>query len=236
MLTIKNVSRLLCTVSVAACFTPTVVYADVSSRFDTGTEGWLLSGDTTSALPSYISTGGNPGGYIHGIDTAAGDTWYWQAPATFLGNVSSAYGRSFNFDMRMRGGSNIFSDSDVVLAGAGLTLAYDFNYLPANVVWTSFSVILSETAAWRVGSLSGPLATQMQIQSVLSNLTLLRIRGEFISGADNGDLDNVILSTVPEPTTYAMYLCGFGLLGFGVHRQRQRLAVAAVSVAQRAAA
>ena len=54
---------------------------------------------------------------------------------------------------------------------------------------------------------------QAQFLSVLSDLTGLQIRGEFITGPDNGDLDNVTLggASVPEPST--LTLAGLALLG-----------------------
>ncbi len=55
-------------------------------------------------------------------------------------------------------------------------------------------MLLSATAGWKIGELNGTVPTESEFQSVLSNLTSLQIRGEYISGADTGDLDNVILN------------------------------------------
>jgi hypothetical protein len=88
---------------------------------------------------------------------------------------------------------------------AGLSLHLDQTPpIPADTIWTSYSALLSESADWRVGSLVGPAATQFQVQTVLGALTRLRIRGEFITGSGNGDLDNVILNGVPEPSCLAL--------------------------------
>jgi hypothetical protein len=82
--------------------------------------------------------------------------------------------------------------------------------VPLDQPWTSYSVLLTETAGWRVGSLAGPAATKDKMLAVLSNLDRLRIRGEFISGADNGDLDHVVLNgapagnAVPEPGSHLL--------------------------------
>jgi hypothetical protein len=56
----------------------------------------------------------------------------------------------------------------------------------------------AERNGWRVGSLAAEAASKDQMLAVLSSLDRLRIRGEFITGADNGDLDNVVLNGVPE--------------------------------------
>lgn len=202
---------------------PSPAAADVlvSSDFSVDDEGWLLSGDATSAVPTYVSPGGNPGGFIRGVDITVGGVWFWEAPAKFLGNVSAAYGFSLTFDSRMRGSGPLFDDSDIILVGGGLSLHLAaISPVPQDVSWTSYSALLSETAGWRVNSLGGLAATQTQMQTVLSNLTRLRIRGEFITGPDNGDLDNVVLngvvpSAVPEPGSLTLGGLGLAtLLGF----------------------
>lgn len=188
------------------------------SSFDSGNEGWLLAGDATTAVPSWLGAGGNPGGYVHGVDTVTGGVWFWQAPAAFLGNASSSYGQTLSFDLRMRGSGTLFADRDVVLSGGGLTIAYDFATLPQDVAWTHYSVSLSDSAAWKLDTLGGATASAAQIQTVLASLTSLRIRGEFITGADNGDLDNVVMGVVPEPGTWALWLAGLAGIGFAARR------------------
>jgi hypothetical protein len=217
----RHLRNILCIAIVAAAGSTAgpALAAGASSTFDAGDQGWLLSGDAVTAIPEWLSSGGNPGGYIHGTDVVAGGVWYWQAPAAFLGNASSSYGQSLSFDLRMRGSGPVFDDSDVILGGGGLTLHYDFANLPADLAWTHYSAVLNEAAGWKVGSLAGPAATQVQVQSVLANLTSLRIRGEFITGADNGDLDNVVLAAVPEPETWALWLAGLALLGWTARKR-----------------
>ena len=183
------------------------------SDFSVNDEGWRLIGDASTAVPTYVSTGGNPGGFVRGFDQVVGGVWSWLAPAKFLGNDSAAYGQPLTYDLRMRGSGPLFEDSDIVLTGAGLTLHFDTSPVPADVPWTSYSILLSESAGWKVGSLAGPLATQSQVLAVLSDLTSLRIRGEFITGSDNGDLDNVVLNATSVPEPNSLVLISLGLLG-----------------------
>ncbi len=205
-----------------------------SSDFSANDDGWRISGDSTSSLPVYHATGGNPGGYIQAFDQVLGGVWFWDAPAKFLGNDSAAYGQTLTWDQRMRGDGPLFDDYDVVLHGAGLTLVFHTSSVPTDPAWASYSVLLSETAGWQIGSLGGPAPTQAQFLSVLSNLDTLDIRGEFITGPDNGDLDNVVLhgSSVPEPGSIALLGVGaFGLMWYGRRSRARGCARGPVSVA-----
>lgn len=69
-----------------------------SSTFDTDADGWTLSGDGINL--TWLATGGNPGGHIRGADDERGIGWHFDAPAKFLGDVSSAYGQLLTFDLR----------------------------------------------------------------------------------------------------------------------------------------
>ncbi|MGB0384154.1 MAG: Ig-like domain-containing protein [Ardenticatenaceae bacterium] len=163
--------------------------AIAASTFDANNEGWTIAGGASG--PSYSPTGGNPDGYISASD-APGDYWYWQAPAKFLGDLSSAYKGKLSFDLRQSKTSDQFDLEDIILVGGGLTLVYDTPVNPGTT-WTSYTVPLDETAGWKKDTLNGSAATQAEMLAVLSSLTTLRIRGEYAGGADTGDLDNVVL-------------------------------------------
>ena len=136
--------------------------------------------------------------------------WFFNAPAKFLGDQSAAFRGSLTFDLSQSAAINQFAFDDVVLVGGGLTLAFDTATNPAAVpAFTSYVVSLDAGAGWRLNTIGGPAATPEQLDTVLSALTALRIRGEFINGGDRGRLDNVVLnsggpSAVPEPTSLAL--------------------------------
>jgi hypothetical protein len=175
-----------------------------ASRFTSGTEGWVVinwDGSGTPVTPSWQATGGNPGGYIRSTDVQ-GDG-FWKAPASWHGNWSTAYGGTLSYDVVSIAGDWVMTD--IYLAGNGLTLSFRFNTNPPPQ-WKTYSVKLDATAGWQFGMLyteTGPLATEQQIRSVLANVTDLRIREEYVWGADDSGLDNVVL-TSPGPILQAI--------------------------------
>lgn len=171
----------------------TVNAQQISSDFSIDAEDWIVIGDATSALPFYLSEGGNTAGYISADDTAAGGVWYWSAPAKFLGDQNTSFGKTLSFDLKQNSLSSQFDDNDIIITSPEITIVLDLPNNP-DIEWTSYNVTLDATFPWKIDNIiSGELATSEQIATVLSNITSLKIRGEYVSGADTGGLDNVIL-------------------------------------------
>lgn len=165
------------------------------STFDSGNEDWRCDGDPQSTSAFWNTTGGNPGGHIQMNDGSTGGTWYFVAPAKFRGPKCDAYGKFLRYDQFANNVSNANTFADVELKGGGLTLVFDHPILPAST-WTHYDLFLREDAGWRVNTTNGLVPTQAQFKQVLSNITSLRIRGEFHHfAADYGGLDNVILES-----------------------------------------
>ncbi|MFH0982339.1 MAG: laminin B domain-containing protein [Planctomycetota bacterium] len=164
-----------------------------SSTFDTDDEGWLVYGDAQGGggPATYNSSGGNPGGCVSANDDAAGGVWYFQAPENFHGDFSNAYGKTLTFDLKQSGDYSQFDGDDVILTGGGITIRLNNLANPATT-WTSYSVSLTESAGWLR---DGNPATQADMTTVLSLLSDLLIRGEYIVGGDTGWLDSVVLHT-----------------------------------------
>lgn len=167
---------------------------DIVSTFDTDDEGWLVVGDATSAIPGWHAQGGNPGGYISADDTAAGGVWYWEAPSKFRGNQLQSFGKNLKFQLTQNNFSNPFDYYDVIIEGNNKTLVIDLSPNPL-ATWTQYVVKLDNSVAWKINTFEGNLATNDDIQEVLSNIVSLKIRGEYESGPDKGQLDNVILES-----------------------------------------
>lgn len=165
------------------------------STFDFDNEGWMCDGDPISNSANWFDLGGNPGGNIQMTDASTGGTWYFVAPAKFRGPKCDAYGKFLRYDQFANNVSNANTFADVELKGGGLILVFDHPILP-NSSWTHYDLFFREDAGWRINTTNGFVPTQAQFKQVLSNITSLRIRGEFHHFAvDFGGLDNVILES-----------------------------------------
>jgi hypothetical protein len=178
-----------------------------ASNFTLNSEGWTAVDLTYRAVGSpptelgtlthmHSGSGGTSGGHIW-IDDPTVNVFYWSAPGDYLGNRSDSYGASLSFHLKAEGGSYIFSQEDVVLVGGGKTLVFDTTVVPDGA-WQNYTVGLTETG-WRVGSLSGPAASEADMKAVLANLQKLYIRGEFRGTVDDiGRLDTVELFEIAD--------------------------------------
>ncbi len=170
----------------------------IESRFDSDSEGWGEVGDGSG--PFWDAIGGNPDGHIHINDNQNSTTWYFAAPAAFLGDVSAAYGSTLSFDLRQSNTSGQYaSTQDVLLMGAGMTLYYNTHVHPTTE-WTPYTITLLPEAGWRHAETHVEV-TSAELQAVLGALDALHIRGEFRSGGDTGYLDNVVLALTPPTQT-----------------------------------
>jgi laminin B (domain IV) len=167
----------------------------VRHEFTESAQGWTISGDTETAEPIFSTSGGHPGGCITGVDEALGETWYFRAPAAVLRRLPEAVNGALSYSLKQSGTIISLIDDDVVIVGAAGRLSYRFRTAPGTD-WTDFSVRLSESEGWTWNW--NRRATQAQIDSVLAAPTRLEIRGEYVTGPDEGSLDNFLLTTEPR--------------------------------------
>jgi hypothetical protein len=159
--------------------------------FSSSAEGWQVAGDTGPAAPVFHSSGGRSGGYISNTDEAAGETWYFQAPASVLTELAVAEGGRLKYSLKQDSADAGFRDDDVVIVGTAGRLSYRFDHAPG-AEWTDFSVPLSASANWIWNW--NARATPEQIRTVLSRPLRLEIRGEYRTGDDTGGMDHVVLT------------------------------------------
>jgi hypothetical protein len=188
-----RVAVFLCVaLALAACTRAGVRAGDVlvAYDFDRSVEGWRIAADTVDVDPTFHAEGGVSGGYIAGTDEAAGETWYFSAPASLLAVLPSAEGGVLRFSLKQSETTGSYIDDDVVIQGPAGRLSYRFASAPG-VEWREFAVPLTASAGWRWNWNED--ATDAQMQRVLRDPTHLQIRGEFVTGPDEGALDAVVL-------------------------------------------
>lgn len=194
---------------------PEYVGVKVASTFDSDIDGWSFIADVKEF--NWVGDGGNPGGYVEAVDYAYGDVWYFIAPEKFLGDKSAYAGGTLSFDLKQDPIVSQFNADDVVIVGNGITLALSTAENPG-LDWTHYQVALDTSADWRIGSSTGEVATQAEIETALADISALRIRGEYVSGTDTGGLDNVVLTPdaaavrVLSDTTQGLLLSNHGTL------------------------
>jgi hypothetical protein len=168
----------------------------VRHEFTDSAQGWHVAGDTGTVEPTFTASGGDPGGCITGVDEAIGETWYFRAPMSVLRQLPAAVDGTISYSLKQSGSQVSLIDDDVVIVGAAGRLSYRFPTAPGTD-WTNFSVRLRESEGWTWNW--NRRATQAQINSVLAAPAFLDIRGEYVTGADEGSLDNFVLRAGGRP-------------------------------------
>lgn len=217
---------------------PRQVSADIVSTFNADKEGWTLFQNSGPNF-DWIASGGNPAGHLGATDNTS-DWAYVQAPSTFL--VPALYNGTFSFDLQHDnlqeppGFPGIFNVR-VGMQGAGLTLINEAGLPTLN--WVNYSFQLNETAGagWRKFSnlsqnysAAAPLATLAEMQSVLGGLSRLVIATDYtlastdsnVPQIDRTYLDNVRLTTVPEPSFGLLLGSGFAFSCILPRRNRKK--------------
>ena len=193
-------------VAVALVLPASAGAANVQSTFDAGDEGWFVfhpGSPSPIGEPTFVSTGGNPGGYIEATDTVADPSeMQLVAGGAFAGNRLANLDGSLSFDMRHTAAVRMpilgLVDSDLnfiyrTVAGS----------LPTSTTWTTYSTILNASAAgWTYqasGGASSP-ATPQNMTDVLSDLINFFVVADLDTGTGGtAHLDNARLLEPPPP-------------------------------------
>lgn len=166
------------------CFFHTMGFGQ-KSAFDRSGECWTMTGDGTG--PTYKATGGNPGGYIEVVDLNLHQSWYWNAPVSFLGNKTRSIGKTLRFDIRTTHPGSSRLVRNVIIEGAGFSIGAAMPNLPGTS-WTHNEIPMV-AANWHYTS-SDAVVSSTDFYYTLLDVTAIRILGEYSGEVDRGGLDN----------------------------------------------
>ncbi|KAI7809700.1 putative laminin subunit gamma-2, partial [Triplophysa rosa] len=163
---------------------------NITSTFEHGPEGWRAATDQ-GVTPSEVRFRWSP---THkDLEVISKDIlpFFLFAPASYLGNQALSYGQTLIFSLRLDRGVRRPSTSDVILEGAGLRVSASLGNL-RTVVPCGKKLTFTFTLDEQPGSKWRPQLSSLEFQTLLSNLTAIKIRGTFGENG-RGYLDDVTL-------------------------------------------
>nr|XP_061795383.1 laminin subunit gamma-2-like [Nerophis lumbriciformis] len=162
----------------------------ISSTFDHGTDGWKAA--TSHGLtPTDVHSRWSPKYNDMEVISRNSLPVYLYAPASYLGNQLLSYGQNLSFSLRLDRGIRHPSVSDVILEGSGHRVSASLGDLRSIVPCgqkLNYTFRLDE----QPGSKWRPKLTPFQFQTLLQNLSAIKIRATF-GDRGRGYLDNVKL-------------------------------------------
>ena len=179
------------------------VYADTVWNFETGTQGWQIA-DLNTGGPyetpvgfypvNHYATGGNPGGYMGGIDPTA-NTFSFCMPQSVFSCIQTFNGGNLSFSMKCNYNNWTSEPYLIVVCGSQVLLSY----IPVPTdYWQDYSIDFHYEDFFRY---SGPGVTDEQFMMLMTEVTAIYIVAEYGAGVyEHTDLDSVVLSGVIENT------------------------------------
>ena len=150
------------------------------ANFENGTEGWTGYADFRD-FSTRSSASSVDGDYLFIKDRGEGGTVYFRAPLAYGGDWSHFYQGEMSFYLWIGGpGGHFYRDDVVLYDGSGNRLAMRFDHNPYTSGFFPFRVTMDETEGWLY---NGVAATAEDVQSVLSDVADLFIRGEYLDRA-----------------------------------------------------
>ncbi|GAA6228356.1 laminin subunit gamma-2 [Lates japonicus] len=163
---------------------------NITSTFTTGPEGWKVA-TAHGVTPDDVHFRWSPTHQDLEVISKNSLPIYLYAPAPYLGNQLLSYGQNFSFSLRLDRGVRHPSTNDVILEGTGLRVSASLGDL-RSIVPCGQKIKYSFRLDEQPGSRWSPQLSSLQFQTLLQNLTAIKIRATF-GDKGRGYLDNVQL-------------------------------------------
>ena len=144
----------------------------------------------------------------------------WTVGGTSVDLIANDYGAVSGYSIDMLGtpGPGSLSQSFATVIGQQYTLSFD---LSANGGGDGKALTVSLTGVAPASYMGSTPFTTQTLNFVASNASTTLMFTSAASGYSGAVIDNVSVTAVPEPETYAMLLAGLGLMGAVVRRRNQ---------------
>jgi PEP-CTERM motif len=119
--------------------------------------------------------------------------------------------------------SNSNSTMERLIDAGNYTLSFYFSPRPNRAANTNgIDVLVNGSSVFAITGVGGPQTvwTQHFVNFSVGAPSTLRFSATGISDSLGGYLEDIRLTAVPEPATWAMMLAGFGLIGFSARRRK----------------
>lgn len=171
----------------------------ISFSFDADAQGWVLTdhpcggpyiSPISSSAVAWVSAGGDPGGHIQAADPS-GNCYFVSGPA--LGDLSAYRGGVLGFSLSTTLNNYAEENTVIIVPSSGAPLVGLVSPIPS-ASWTRYRLSIVP-ASFRVGSKTGAVASQAQLDAALAANPRLRISAEYgVIVAETTGLDSVVIA------------------------------------------
>ena len=181
-----------------------------------GAQATLITNGTFEAYTGAAFTNG-----FQTVNAGSAALVGWTVSGTSVDIIEGAYGAVTGYSIDMLGspGPGAISQSFATVTGQGYTLSFDLSVNNGSSNNNALYVDLTGSSQVAFAG-STPFTTQTLNFVATGTLTTLMFTSG-ASGYSGAVIDNVSVSAVPEPETYAMLLAGLGLMGVIARRRKQ---------------
>ncbi len=181
-----------------------------------GAQASLITNGTFEAYTGTAFTNG-----FQTVNTGSTALVGWTVSGVSVDIIEGAYGAVTGYSIDMLGtpGPGAISQSFATVVGQSYTLSFD---LSANNGGSNNNALYVDLTGSSQAAFAGatPFTTKtLNFVATGAQTTLTFTSGA--SGYSGAVIDNVSVSAVPEPETYAMLLAGLGLMGAIARRRKQ---------------